>query len=185
MNVQQWKKRQPYRRHFVAFVVLFGLFHFLSASGYAEGDMTFRGTLIAPPPCKVDDTQSLDVYFGDRLGVNKVNGVEYAKQLNYTLDCEDTSSLGWKLLLTLDGSPALFDGDIFKINSLGANKDNEDNLGIRIYQEDGTTFKPNSQIEIRDAQNPPKLMAVPVKRAGSTLVEGDFETFVTLQAHYQ
>lgn len=152
---------------------------------YAEGDMSFKGTLIAPPPCKVDDSQRIEVNFGDRLGVNKIDGVAYAKPLEYRLVCEDTSTHGWKLILSLNGDMSPFDGDVFKTTSLTANKDNENNLGVRIYQANGTVFTPNSQLEITDAQNPPVLMAVPVKRPGSVLVEGGFETLVTLQAHYQ
>lgn len=165
--------------------ILSGVLIFLSPSGRADGEMTFRGTLIAPPPCKVDGSQPIEVYFGDRLSINKVNGIEYAKPLNYTLDCKDSSELGWKLVLSIYGSPSPFDNDVFKTTSLEINKDNEDNLGIRIYQENGATIRPNEQIEILDSQNPPRLMAVPIKRAGSILVEGNFETLITLLAHYQ
>lgn len=167
--------------------ILLSLFSLITTSVYAEGEMSFKGTLIAPPPCKVDDTKTLEVNFGDRLGINKVDGTAYAQPLNYTLNCQDTGEnpRGWKLRLTLDGTPASFDATVFKTTSLGSNKANEANLGIRIYQANGTTFTPNSQIDIVDATNPPKLMAVPVKKSGSTLVEGGFETLVTLQAHYQ
>lgn len=183
MGVQHWKLR-AFTSSMIGLIAL-SVGYITIPLGIAAGDMTFRGTLIAPPPCKVDDSKTIEVYFGDKLGVNKINGVDYAKPLMYSLDCNDTSSHSWKLLLTLSGTPASFDPMVFKTQSLGSNKVNENNLGIRIYQEDGTVFKPNSQIEIRNAQNPPKLMAVPVKRAGSTLIEGGFETLLTLQAHYQ
>lgn len=166
-------------------VMLLGVLSMISPSVFAEGEMNFKGTLIAPPPCKVDDSHTIEVNFGDKLGVNKIDGVEYAKPIEYSLKCEDKSTHGWKLTLSLGGTAALFDADVFKTTSLGSNNANEANLGIRIYQADGTTFSPNSQINIRDAQNPPKLMAVPVKQSGSTLVEGGFETLVTLQADYQ
>lgn len=185
MNISQWIVLIKYRKQQLGLVIIMSLLSSMASSVYAAGDMRFEGTLIAPPPCKVDETNQIEVNFGDRLGINKVNGVEYAKPLNYTLDCQDTSALGWKLLLTLDGIAAPFNADIFKTTSLESNKENEENLGIRIYLADGTTLKPNSQIEIRDIQNKPELMAVPVKRAGSTLVEGRFEALITLKAHYQ
>jgi len=166
-------------------VAVVSLLSAVSSPALAEGEMTFKGTLIAPPPCKVDDSQTIEVNFGDRLGVNKVDGVAYARPLPYILDCEDTSLRGWKLTLTLAGTPAPFDATVFNTTSLGADPSNEANLGVRIYQTDGTTFTPGSRIEIVDAQHPPVLMAVPVKKSGATLVEGSFETLVTLQAHYQ
>ncbi|MGG4661832.1 fimbrial protein [Providencia vermicola] len=165
--------------------LLGGLLSLVASPVFAEGEMSFKGTLIAPPPCRVDDSQAIEVNFGDRLGVRKIDGVAYAKPLEYQLDCQDTSTHGWTLILSLAGQASAFDGDVFRTTSLGADKSNEANLGIRIYQMDGTVFKPNSQIELRDAQTPPKLMAVPVKKANSVLVEGDFEATVTLQAHYQ
>lgn len=185
MNITCKHRLIPLLKRRFKLAIILSLLSVITPSVYAEGEMTFNGILIAPPPCKVDDSQSIEVNFGDRLGVNKVNGTEYAQPLHYTLDCQDNSTLGWQLMLTLDGTSAPFDAEVFKTSSSGTNKANEANLGIRIYLADGTTLKPNSQINIRDTNNPPKLMAVPVKKSGSTLVEGGFETLVTLQAHYQ
>lgn len=185
MNMRQLKLRRFYRLPTAVVVTVLGMLTLTSPLGFASGYMGFDGNLIAPPPCKVNDTDSLDVHFGDRLGVKKIDGVAYAKPLVFRLECEDKSAKGWKLILSLNGPVSPFDTEVFKTTSLGANKSNEANLGIRIYQDNGTVFKPKSQIEIRDAENPPKLMAVPVKRPGSVLVEGDFETLVTLQAHYE
>ncbi|WP_232734438.1 hypothetical protein [Serratia sp. TKO39] len=42
-------------------------------------DMQFRGTLIAPPPCTLNDDGIIDVDFGDRVGINKVDGVNSDK----------------------------------------------------------------------------------------------------------
>ncbi|WP_299998419.1 fimbrial protein [uncultured Cedecea sp.] len=187
MSILHEHSLTPSRKSPFRFALLVGLLSLVAPSVFAEGEknMSFKGTLIAPPPCKVDGSQTIEVNFGDRLGVNKIDGVAYAKPLEYRLECEDTSPHGWKLTLSLAGTAAPFDGDVFRTSSLGTDKANENNLGVRIYQANGTVFKPNSQLDITDAQNPPQLMAVPVKRSGSTLVEGGFETLVTLQADYQ
>jgi hypothetical protein len=94
---------------------------------------------------------------------------------NYQITCENDSSRIWLLKLSLHGSTATFDKQALQTN--------KDNLGIRIYQND-QPFLPESSLII-DLANPPKLEAVPVKRPGSTLTEGTFEAWATLQADYQ
>lgn len=185
MNIMHQRSLIALRKASFLFIMLIGQLGFATSLAFAEGEMTFKGTLIEPPPCKVDDSQPIEVNFGDQLGVNTIDGVAHAKPLIYQLNCQDTSSKRWKLILSLDGEASPFNENAFKTNSLTTNKTNENNLGILIYQENGTAFKPNSQLEITDAQNPPKLMAVPVKRPGSALIEGGFETLVTLLAQYQ
>ncbi|ROR60336.1 UNVERIFIED_ORG: type 1 fimbria pilin [Providencia alcalifaciens] len=140
-----------------------------------EAGMTFRGMLIVPPPCKINDDSRVDVDFGERVGVNKVDGVNYRQSINYQVSCENVGNNNWILILSLLGEHTLFDN--------GALVTNKENLGIRIYQND-KIFAPDSHLLI-DPMNPPKLEAVPVKNLGTTLVEGDFEAWATLQANYQ
>lgn len=143
----------------------------------AEGgvDVTFSGTLIEPPPCTINDGNRVDVNFGERVGINKVDGVNYRQTLNYQIFCENTGSGSWALTLSLSGSPAVFDNQALLTN--------KENLGIRLYQND-KPFTPGSTLDI-DLANPPRLEAVPVKSEGTTLTEGTFETWATLRADYQ
>lgn len=143
----------------------------------AEGDvdMAFRGTLIEPPPCTINDGNRVDVNFGERVGINKVDGVNYRQVLNYQLSCQNTGSGNWALTLSLSGAPAGFDNQALLTN--------QENLGIRLYQND-KPFTPGSTLDI-DLNNPPRLEAVPVKSAGATLREGTFEAWATLRADYQ
>lgn len=143
----------------------------------AEGDvdMTFRGTLIEPPPCTINDGNRVDVNFGERVGINKVDGVNYRQVLNYQLSCQNTGSSSWELTLSLSGATAGFDNQALLTN--------KENLGIRLYQND-QPFTPGSTLNI-DLTNPPRLAAVPVKREGATLTEGTFEAWATLRADYQ
>ena len=48
-----------------------------------EADMTFHGTLITPPPCTINDDSRIEVNFGERVGINKVDGVNYRQMMNY------------------------------------------------------------------------------------------------------
>ncbi|MFI8416180.1 fimbrial protein [Serratia sp. NPDC078593] len=160
-----------------ALLLFCGLIGFTSLASAidGEGDMTFRGTLIEPLPCTINDNNQLDVDFGERVGINKVNGVNYRQMLNYQIICGDDGRSSWVLTLSLDGSSAAFDKDALMTDKA--------NLGIRIYQND-IPFTPNSTLKI-DGSNPPRLEAVPVKNAGTTLTEGSFEAWATLRADYQ
>ncbi|HHR6038869.1 TPA: fimbrial protein [Providencia alcalifaciens] len=140
-----------------------------------EADMTFHGTLIAPPPCTINDGNQIDVDFGDRVGINKVDGENYRQQLNYQITCDSAENASWALKLSLSGSAAGFDNDALMTNKSG--------LGIRVYQND-KSFTPNSMLKINLA-NPPHLEAVPIKQAGATLTEGVFEAWATLRADYE
>ncbi|OQV35963.1 pilus assembly protein [Serratia nematodiphila] len=147
----------------------------LSVQAEGDADMTFRGTLVEPPPCSINDGNQVDVDFGERVGINKVDGVNYRQQMNYQIICENGSSGNWALALSLSGAAAGFDN-----NALITSKSN---LGIRVYQND-KVFAPGSTLNI-DLANPPRLEAVPVKKADTTLTEGAFEAWATLRADYQ
>ncbi|EPE3624130.1 fimbrial protein [Serratia marcescens] len=148
-----------------------------SGVALADGDvdMTFRGTLIEPPPCTINDGERVDVDFGERVGINKVDGVNYRQIMNYQITCDNAGSGSWALTLSLTGAAAGFDEQALQTNKT--------DLGIRVYQND-KPFTPGSTLAI-DISNPPRLEAVPVKREGATLTEGAFESWATLRADYQ
>ncbi|MDC6117558.1 fimbrial protein [Serratia rubidaea] len=149
----------------------------LTGGAWAEGDvdMMFHGTLVEPPPCTINNDDQIEVDFGNRVGINKVDGVNYRTALNYQITCQDRGAHNWALTLSLTGAQAGFDNEALKTNM--------DNLGIRIYRDD-VPFTPNQTLEI-DVNNPPRLEAVPVKQSGATLTEGAFEAWATLRADYQ
>jgi type 1 fimbria pilin len=147
----------------------------MSSLAKSSLDMVFYGTLIEPPPCSINDDERVDVDFGDRLGINKVDGVNYREAIPYQIRCESGETGSSTLKLSLSGSVAMFDDQALSTN--------KDNLGVRVYQND-QPFMPNSTLTINLA-NPPRLEAVPVKNSGSTLTEGAFEAWATLRAEYQ
>ncbi|CAM4266137.1 fimbrial protein [Serratia nematodiphila] len=140
-----------------------------------EADMTFHGTLIEPPPCTINDGNQVEVDFGERVGINKVDGENYRQGLNYQITCDSAAGGSWALTLSLKGSAAGFDREALLTN--------KGSLGIRVYQND-KPFTPNSTMKINLA-NPPRLEAVPIKQAGATLTEGTFEAWATLRADYE
>lgn len=141
----------------------------------AADNMAFRGTLLAAPPCTINDGNRIDVDFGDQLGISKVGGVNYRQAVNYQITCDGTSGGSWGLTLSLSGTASGFDKQ-----ALATNKSD---LGIRVYRDD-QPFTPGSSLKVT-LDNPPRLEAVPVKKEGATLSEGAFEAWATLQAAYQ
>ncbi|AQT64340.2 fimbrial protein [Serratia marcescens] len=163
------------RRVVLKILLFIGMLSFNIFAWAIDGDMSFHGTLIEPPPCVISGGQRVEVDFGD-VGVNKVDGVNYRRGLNYQVTCEDITNSGkWGLKMSLSGNGTGFDK-----NALVTSKAN---LGIRLYQND-VLFTPGSSIDI-DLDNLPRLEAVLVKETGSILAEGAFEALATLRADYQ
>lgn len=140
-----------------------------------SADMTMHGTLVAPPPCKVNEGQNIDIDFGD-VGINKIDGNNYRKGLNYTITC-DPSSGSWNMYLMMTGVPVNFDSDGATINS------NINGLGVKIWI-GNNPFTLNTLIPVSPT-NLPVLEAVPIKDTAATLNEGAFQAVATLVAIYQ
>jgi len=114
------------------------------------------------------------VDFGQRVGVNKVDGINYRQAVNYRINCDSTETRPWKMSLTLKGNATDFDKAAIQTDN--------GNLGIRIYQ-DNVPFTLNSSIKI-DPANPPRLEAVPIAKPGEKLSGGAFAATAILQADY-
>lgn len=146
----------------------------LSWSLYAADNMVFRGTLISPPPCKINDGGNVDVNFGDQLGVHKVDGLNYVQTLNYTITCEKWTSKQ-SVLLTLSGKKTTYNTAAIQSSKSG--------LGIKILQND-KAFILDTPLVI-DPKAPPILKAVPIKDPSMILSVGEFTATATLTAEYQ
>ena len=155
-------------------MLLFLVSGILSAADWETDNVRLRGTLIESPPCTINQGGKVDVNFGTRVGVKKVDGVNYKQVMNYQITC-DPSSNASDMTLEIIGTPADYDAS--------AVTSNVTDLAIQI-QQNGVPFELNKPIPIRLA-SPPVLSAVPIKRAGATLIEGPFEATATLRAVYQ
>lgn len=142
-------------------------------NSYVYANLAFNGTLVEPPPCTINDGNTITIDFKD-VGVNKVDGVNYRLPVNYTIKCAG-STLPWEMVLTVKGVATTFDG--------AAVQSSVSDLGIRILQ-NGTAFNLNTPMVINPS-TPPVLEAVPVKLPGSTLKSGGFNAAATLLAEYQ
>lgn len=140
---------------------------------FAAKNLLFQGTLISPPPCKINGGNLIDINFGERVGINKVNGVNYLKIIDYQITCEPGVS-GFDMTLTLRGPKTQYDDAA--IQSTLAN------LAIKVSQ-NGRPFVLDKPIAV-DPKNPPTLAAVPVKTPGATLKAGVFVAMAVLLAQY-
>ncbi len=140
----------------------------------ADVEINFKGKLIEPPNCNINNGEQIDVDFGNKINPSKVNGINYRVPINYQISCDDTS-ISLDMVLVFSGEISTFDGEAFQTSKNG--------LGIRVYQND-EIFIPNSAVIINPG-NPPKLEAAPIKKEGTILTEGPFEGWANLEIHFQ
>lgn len=151
-------------------VVIFSLIGF---NAMADENMKFHGTLVDFPSCTINDNQPINVEFGN-VGINKIDGVNYEKDIDYKISCDGTDTKD-QLYLSITGQAASF-------NAADLNT-SVDGLAIEIKQ-NSEAYTLAQQLPV-NLDSPPKLSAVPVKNAEATLATGEFSASATLQAFYQ
>lgn len=158
-----------------AFLLLGALMSPFFASA-APGDMTFHGTLVAPP-CKISHGGTIEVPFGDDLGIGKIDGVNYLRKVDYTIDC-DTGYTQRQLAIVVESTHQAAgtwpDGTIDTTLP---------GLGIQIKVE-GVPVVFGTRIAVSDTASPPLIQAVPVKDSATLLNSGAFESTMTLRVDY-
>lgn len=151
------------------------VFGAIASQVHAAENMYFHGTLIEPPPCTINGGDIIDVNFGDKVGVNKVDGINYLEPINYRVNC--LPGVGkWSMNLMVISLPPP-DYDSSAIPSDVAD------LSIRVLS-NGKPLELNKLIPVSPL-NFPAIEVVPVKRPGVTLPEGPFVARATLLVAYQ
>ncbi len=151
---------------------LAGLVAFIPLWCIAATTVTVKVTVVAPPPCTINDDRPIEVDFGDVM-TTRVDGDNYRMPVNYTLSCDGASSNAMKL--QVQGNGASFDGSVLQTNKVG--------LGIKLQQGD-SKLAVNSWLNFT-YPNAPALWAVPVKQSGATLTGGEFTAGATMKVAYQ
>lgn len=134
--------------------------------------VSFHGRL-KKAPCHINDDKLIEIHF-KKVGINKIDGINYMQNIDYTIKCEGTDSID-KLMLSVNGNASAFD--------TAALQTDVSDLGIKIYQ-DGKALQINEPIAI-DPEHHPALTAVPVQKPGAVLSARDFRVTATLLAEYQ
>lgn len=142
-------------------------------SNSALANLTFNGTLNEPPPCTINSGNTIEVDF-QNVGINKVDGVNYLKAVNYIITCS-SGTLPWEMTLTVRGVATSYEASAVQSSVL--------DLGIRLLQ-NGAPLPLNTLLLINPSA-PPVLQAVPIKRPGTSLGPGAFTSSATLLAEFQ
>ena len=150
-----------------------GLLWVASQGVQAETGLTIRAVIIAPPPCVINGGSTLDVPFGNDLLTSRVDGVNYRREVPYTVTC--TSPFSNALTLELKGTAAAFDSGVLMTRTA--------DLGVKLFV-NGADWPLNTAVNFT-YPNFPVVQAVPVKRAGSVLTGGAFDAAATLVVDYQ
>lgn len=146
----------------------------LTSGGRTEAaeNMSFRGTLIEPPSCTINNNHVIDVDFGEVL-TSKIDGTLYAVTVIYTLECKNTN--GKSLRINLLGKLSTFDNKALATSVTG--------LGIRLSA-DGQVLTPGTAGYRFVYAKLPVLKAVPVKDPTVTLAGGGFSAGATLEIEF-
>jgi type 1 fimbria pilin len=144
-----------------------------SQGAQADTSLTIRAVIIAPPPCVINSGTTLNVPFGNDLLTSRVDGVNYRRDVPYTVTCDSPFSNA--LTLELKGTGASFDSGVLMTRKA--------DLGVKLFV-NGVAWPLNRTVNFT-YPNFPVVQAVPVKRAGSTLTGGAFDATATLVVDYQ
>ncbi|WP_081248362.1 fimbrial protein [Serratia plymuthica] len=130
-------------------------------------------TVLAPPPCVINGDNTIVVNFGSNVVISRVDGSNYLKTIDYTLECKGNTKNAMKMMI--EGSGATFDSGVLQTNKT--------DFGIALKQ-NGQPLKVYQWVNFTYPAKP-VLQAVPVKRSGSTLSTGTFFAGATLKVDYQ
>ncbi|WP_421671713.1 fimbrial protein [Rahnella sp. EDr1-12] len=135
--------------------------------------LNFDGTMIEPPPCTINGGSPINVDFGNEVMTTRVDGKNYIKDVNYSLQCSGATSK--TLRLQIKGTGASFDS-----TKLATDKAD---LAIALTA-NGSALQVNKWLNYNDPSKP-ALKAVPVKKDGATLTGGAFRATATMMIDYQ
>lgn len=139
----------------------------------ADTNLTIRAVIVAPPPCVINSGGTLNVPFGNDLLTSRIDGVNYRREVPYTVTCDSPFSNA--LTLELRGTGAAFDRRMLATRKA--------DLGVKLFV-NGADWPLNTAVNFTYPQFP-AVQAVPVKRAGSRLTGGAFDATATLVVDYQ
>lgn len=147
------------------------LLFFLTSAVHAA-DMSFRGTLIEPPPCTINNGDII-TEFGEDLMTTRIDGAQYRKEIEYNISC--TSQSNNSMTLSIVGTEAPF--------GAGYLRTDYSYLGIKISTS-LREFPINTQSNF-NYPDWPKLYATPVKWPGAALQGRSFRATAVMQVSYR
>ncbi|CAI1175986.1 putative minor fimbrial subunit StfE [Serratia quinivorans] len=161
----------------IALVALLGTHTGRAATDLPIITVSITGTVLESAPCKINGGNTISVYFGEDLLTTRIDGVNYRKPVNYTLDCTNAGNRA--IRMQIQGLSASFD------NKMLATAERRDlGIALRLTARDAE-WPINSWMQLDSSMTAPALQAVPVKALGSQLTAGRFSAGATLVVDYQ
>ncbi|MBD8162879.1 fimbrial protein [Erwinia persicina] len=130
-------------------------------------------TIVAPPPCVINDNNLIEVKFGNDVMTTRIDGSYKKRQVVYSVECKNAPNNAMKM--KIQGTGAGFDSDVLKTNN--------DVLGVALLR-NGNRQPINTWVNFTYPKVP-TFEAVPVKQAGATLSGGAFSAGATMTVEYQ
>ncbi|AHY06097.1 fimbrial protein [Serratia plymuthica] len=130
-------------------------------------------TIVAPPPCVINNNNLIEVNFGNDVMTTRIDGSYKKQPVVYSVECKNAPNNAMKM--QIQGNSAGFDGEVLQTN--------KDDLGVALLR-NGNRQPINTWVNFT-YPNLPKFEAVPVKQAGATLSGGAFSAGATMQVEYQ
>ena len=143
----------------------------------SENNLVLTGTLLEPPSCTLKGENTVEVSFGEQIGIKKVAQGIYRQPVDLGLEC-DSHNQGWQLTLRWAGNAAGFDSANATIRS-----EEQASLGVKMYAA-GQPLALNTVLKI-NGDTLPLLEAVLVQEEGTELEEGDFFARGSFLAEFQ
>jgi len=168
--------KTTYSSWFFDFFIFFPLLIlFIVPTQASPTSVIFSGVLLESPPCVINDGSSVVVDFGDELMTTHIDGDQYRKKIEFTLDCSSAISSKQRIRISGNTSVTGFNGEVLATPKAG--------LGIAIYH-DNVRYSPGEWINF-NAPTIPTFYAVPQKQDDVKLTGGEFHVTASLVIDYQ
>jgi type 1 fimbria pilin len=130
-------------------------------------------TIVAPPPCEINNNDLIEVSFGNDVMTTRIDGSYKKRPVVYSIECKNAPNNAMKM--QIQGIGAGFDGDVLQTD--------KDDLGVALLR-DGNRQPINTWVNFTYPKLP-TFEAVLVKLAGATLSGGAFSAGATMKVEYQ
>lgn len=133
---------------------------------------TMTAEVREPASCHLNDGKDVEIDFGERVDIARINGLNYKTAVDYQFHCERVGEN--RMTLEIGGADADFGQGMLYVRP---------GFGIRIFA--GDVEQPVNVPFSIDGHAPPALMAVPVKAPGAVLTPGAFEATAVIKVLYE
>lgn len=130
----------------------------ISCSALAQAALvvSITGTVRVALSCTINNGNPVNIDFGDDLVTAQVDGVNYAKEINFAMNCTVPPST---LDVWFEGAGSSFDPKLL-VTDLPS-------LAIRFIKEDSSQLDLGDKVRFTDPAAPPIIKAAPMKARGS------------------